>query len=117
MPRRAHRRCSSYRAEPLESRVLLAKAVAYFPDWEYTGGLLNKIDLSAIDANSTHAGNDAFAFIGAEDFHYIAGELRAVFDGDAWRIEGDIDGNGVADFVLAVTTANGHALGVTDFTL
>jgi Ca2+-binding RTX toxin-like protein len=75
------------------------------------------IDLSAIDADSTRAGNDPFAFIGSDDFHHVAGELRAVFDGAWWSVEGDIDGDGVADFVLAISTANGHMLGVADFTL
>ena len=73
------------------------------------------IDLSAIDA-ITGGANDAFAFIGSAAFSNTAGELRA-FDagGGVWQVEGDIDGNGIADLVIAVTT--GVPLAITDFVL
>ena len=59
----------------------------------------DKIDLSDIDANTTAGGNQAFHLIGAQAFHGIAGELR--FAGGV--VQGDINGNGVADFEIRVT--------------
>jgi hypothetical protein len=78
----------------------------------------DKIDLSAADANSLAGGDQAFTFIGSAAFAATgagsAGELRA-FDagGGVWHVEGDTDGNGTADLVIAVTTD--HALVSTDF--
>lgn len=69
------------------------------------------IDLSAIDADTTTGGNQAFTFIDDADFSNTAGELRATNEsGSRWRIEADVDGDGVADFALTVLTA-----GLTDF--
>lgn len=60
---------------------------------------LDRIDLSAIDADPDGiAGNQAFAFIGATGFSKMAGELR--FSGG--RLEGDLDGDGRADFLVLV---------------
>jgi hypothetical protein len=74
------------------------------------------IDLSFLDANTANgSGNDAFAFIGDAAFS-AAGQLRAVNTGDAnWWIEADIDGDGLADLVIAVTVADGHAITIDDF--
>jgi hypothetical protein len=73
------------------------------------------IDLSQIDADTTQAGDQAFAFIGAGAFGHHAGELRAELAGGVWTIQGDTDGDGNADFTLLVTTANGHQMVNTDF--
>ncbi|MAS44791.1 MAG: hypothetical protein CML43_16995 [Rhodobacteraceae bacterium] len=54
------------------------------------------IDLSGIDADAIARGDQAFAFIGAGDFSETAGELRQ--NGDL--IEGDVNGDGAADFEL-----------------
>jgi Ca2+-binding RTX toxin-like protein len=77
---------------------------------DFTTG--DKIDLSAIDA-IVGGGDDPFSFIGSAAFS-AAGQLRA-FDlgGGLWQVEGDIDGNGTADLVIAVTTD--HALTSADF--
>jgi serralysin len=48
-----------------------------------------------IDANVHQAGNDAFAFVGAAEFTG-AGQLRF----HAGVLQGDVDGDGVADLVL-----------------
>ncbi|GMM60191.1 M10 family metallopeptidase [Novosphingobium pituita] len=62
------------------------------------------IDLSAIDANTANgAGDDAFAFIGTAAFHHVAGELRYASSGSTTIVQGDINGDGVADFWLALT--------------
>lgn len=61
---------------------------------------IDTIDLSAIDANTKKTGNQAFIFIGDDDFSRRAGELRfEKIKGDT-VIEGDRDGNGKADFIL-----------------
>lgn len=57
------------------------------------------IDLSAIDADTTRAGNQAFTFIGLDAFG-DAGDLRArVSNGDIFLL-GDRNGDGVADFEI-----------------
>lgn len=62
---------------------------------------LDKIDLSAIDAK-TGGSDQAFKFIKKKGFHDKKGELHyKVKDGDAY-VEGDVDGNGKADFVIVV---------------
>jgi Ca2+-binding RTX toxin-like protein len=65
------------------------------------------IDLSAIDANTVLAGDQAFSFIGTAAFS-AAGQLRATSAGGSdWLVEADIDGNGIADFAILVTLAGG----------
>lgn len=41
----------------------------------------------------------------------------AFLDGGVWKVEGDINGDGVADLVIEVTTTGGHELVTTDFWL
>ena len=82
----------------------------------------DRIDLSRIDANTLSGGNQAFTFIGSAAFSGTgaasAGQLRAVNTaGDDWLIQGDTNGDGVADMELLVTTADAHILGATDFFL
>jgi Ca2+-binding RTX toxin-like protein len=76
----------------------------------------DRIDLARIDANSLADGNQAFNWIGSEAFGGLgaetAGELRAYQSGSDWFVEGDTDGDGLADFVLQVT---GPALVQGDF--
>ena len=63
----------------------------------------DRIDLSAIDAVRGTEANDAFSWIGAGAFSGVAGQLRAVEAGGQIRVEGDTDGNGVADLVILVS--------------
>jgi Ca2+-binding RTX toxin-like protein len=60
------------------------------------------VDLTAIDANSHRHGNQDFKDIFADHFHHKAGELRVVINGAVARIEGDVNGDGKADFQLDV---------------
>ena len=65
------------------------------------------IDLSTIDAK-TGAGNQKFTFIGQGAFTGAKGQLHFTFAGPAKTIvEGDTDGNGLADFQIELT---GHKL-------
>ena len=74
----------------------------------------DKIDLSVIDANGAAAGN-AFTFVGANAFSGVAGELRATQLNGVWTIEGDTNGDSIADLVIAVTSTYG--LTSADFVL
>ena len=74
------------------------------------------IDLAGIDADTTHAGNDAFHFIGLTPFGGHAGELRQFSQGANTIIEGDVNGDGNADFQIALTTP-GLTLTEGDFVL
>jgi len=81
---------------------------------DFTTG--DRIDLSPMDSK-TGAGNDAFTWIGGNAFSGTAGELRGTASGNSWTIQGDIDGNGTADFQILVTVADNHPLGAGDFFL
>jgi serralysin len=72
----------------------------------------DRIDLSAIDAMRGTEANDAFSWIGAGAFSNVAGQLRAVAVGGQLRIEGDTDGNGLADLVII---ASGPTILAGDF--
>jgi Ca2+-binding RTX toxin-like protein len=71
------------------------------------------IDLSAIDANTKSSNkDDAFSFLGTGLFTNHAGELR--YDG-AGHLLGDVNGDGIADFSLAITVTG--TLDASDFIL
>jgi Ca2+-binding RTX toxin-like protein len=77
-----------------------------------------KIELAAIDADGNSAnGDSAFTWIGAAAFSYQAGQLRAYQQGGAWWVEGDTNGDGVADLLVKVVTIDGTILATTDFVL
>jgi Ca2+-binding RTX toxin-like protein len=56
------------------------------------------VTLSAIDANTDQAGNQAFEFIGRAGFTGDAGEVRC----RAGIVSGDVDGDGIANFHISV---------------
>ena len=63
----------------------------------------DRIDLSHIDANTVQSGNQTFTFIGKQAFHHVAGELNFAAAGDGSLIvSGDVNGDGAADFSIAV---------------
>ncbi|MCV3764774.1 M10 family metallopeptidase C-terminal domain-containing protein [Rhizobium sp. TRM95796] len=63
------------------------------------------IDLSSVDANTRKNGNQAFSFIGNDDFSKHAGELRfEKVKGDT-IIEADRNGDGKVDFILHLDDA------------
>jgi serralysin len=71
---------------------------------DFTPGV-DRIDLSAIDAIPATAADDAFTFIGTSAFQGVAGQLRfEVIHGQLW-LYGDIDGNAVPDFSIAMRAA------------
>ncbi len=80
-------------------------------DFSHTDGDL--IDLSAIDSNSTVIGDQAFTLVGA--FGHHAGELIALTKAGGFLVEGDTNGDGLADFAITVLTT--QPLVSTDFIL
>lgn len=73
----------------------------------------DRIDLSLADADSSLAGDQAFAFIGAGAFTGTAGELRYEQIGDSTFVQGDVDGDGTADFMIRLDGL--HTLEAGDF--
>lgn len=73
------------------------------------------IDLSGIDAHAGAAGNQNFHFTGAQPFFGSEGDLwtRSTFLGA--MVEGDVNGDGSADFAILVTGVWG--LEASDFVL
>ncbi|HEX4736590.1 MAG TPA: S8 family serine peptidase [Allosphingosinicella sp.] len=76
------------------------------------------IDLSAIDGDTTTAGQQHFHFVDGGVFTNHAGELVAAdTGGGVWSVSGDINGDGVADFQLTVIAPGGHQINANDFHL
>jgi Ca2+-binding RTX toxin-like protein len=59
---------------------------------------MDRIDLGQVDADRTIGWDQAFAFIGSDDFTGVAGQLRYHQSGGNTYVEGDTNGDGVADF-------------------
>ncbi len=77
----------------------------------------DRIRLSLVDANTLNgAVDDAFAYIGSAEFSHHAGELRWFANGsNHYDVQGDTNGDGIADFWIAVTSSTALAKG--DFVL
>jgi hypothetical protein len=71
-------------------------------DFSGTGLEGDHINVHGIDANTHLHGNQNFHFIGSKTFHHKAGELHVVNHGTFVMVEGDVDGNGRADFQIEV---------------
>ncbi|MBA3878807.1 MAG: hypothetical protein C0500_03720 [Sphingobium sp.] len=66
----------------------------------------DRIELTQIDADGNAGNGDtAFAFIGAGAFTNVAGQLHVIASGADWLVEGDVNGDGVADFQIVVQGA------------
>jgi serralysin len=77
----------------------------------------DKIDVSGMDAIAG-GGHDGFSFLGTGAFTNQAGELRVEDQGSStWLVQGDTDGDGVADFQLTLHVADAHTITSADFTL
>ncbi|PWC40144.1 calcium-binding protein [Azospirillum sp. TSO35-2] len=76
----------------------------------------DRIDVSEIDAiAATSETNDAFTFVGTAGFS-AAGQLRTQTSGAVTLIEGEVNGDGVADFRIQVNIAN-YNFSIFDFVL
>jgi Ca2+-binding RTX toxin-like protein len=74
----------------------------------------DKIDLIAIDAK-TGPGNQAFNFIGTAPFSSTKGELRVQQQGAGAIIQGDINGDSVADLEIRLSNFAASTLTALDF--
>lgn len=75
-------------------------------DFNYSEG--DQINLRRVDANILTDGDDFFLFIGVDNFAGNAGELRIRLEAeDVSYLEGDRDGDMVADFTLRFDAAVG----------
>ncbi|MGA9581255.1 MAG: calcium-binding protein [Allosphingosinicella sp.] len=76
------------------------------------------VDLSRIDASTLASGNQAFTFIGTAAFGNQAGQLRVESQREpVWLLQGDTDGDGIADFELTLVVVDSHPLTAADFVL
>lgn len=75
-----------------------ANGVDRIVDFSYKAG--DRIDLRTIDANTKASGNQPFKFIGTDEFHGKAGELR--YERDTGHVLGDRNGDGLVDFMLHI---------------
>lgn len=74
------------------------------------------IDLHLIDANSTAANDQAFAWLGTNvNFNSTAGALRAYWTGIGQIVEGDVNGDNKADFSIYLSLAHSAVLSAGDF--
>lgn len=78
-------------------------------------GTGDRIDLSVIDGDGGGSAN-SFAFIGANAFTNVAGQLRAFQSApNVWTVQGDTNGDGAVDLVITVNSTT--ALVAGDFVL
>jgi len=75
----------------------------------------DKIRLDLVDANTTLAGTQDFAFIGTGAFTNVAGQLRYEQISGNTYVSGDTNGDGIADFMIRLDGL--HTLGGGDFIL
>lgn len=87
------------------------QAADYIDDFTRADG--DRIDLSAVDADSGQSGTQDFSYIGTQGFSGDAGELRWVRTASATYIQADVDGDGAAD--LMITIGKSIDLSRTDF--
>ncbi|QRM56369.1 cadherin domain-containing protein [Sinorhizobium sp. BG8] len=85
-----------------ESRVNGAGRDTIF---DFNGKEGDRIDLSDFDANSVERGMQDFTYIGKNAFSGEAGELRVTKALGNTLISGDTDGDGLADFAIALAGA------------
>jgi Ca2+-binding RTX toxin-like protein len=75
---------------------------------------LDKIDVSAIDANTAVSGNQAFTIIGSQNFS-DEGQIRAFKSGGGTLVQFNITGDSVAEFEIVLE--NSFQLSASDFVL
>ncbi|MGH6734577.1 MAG: hypothetical protein ACRECX_00645 [Methyloceanibacter sp.] len=73
---------------------------------DFSAAVDDRIDLSTIDAKTGVSGNNAFKFIGKQGFHDQKGELRYIDKGATVIVQGDVNGDGKADFEIFVNVGS-----------
>jgi Ca2+-binding RTX toxin-like protein len=69
---------------------------------DFSHGQHDRVDLSAIDANSKKGHDQAFHLIGEHAFSGHAGELSIKASGHGFLVQGDVNGDKHADFAIFV---------------
>ena len=67
---------------------------------DFTAAQLDRIDLLQIDADSSTGADDSFTFIDTAAFSGVAGQLRTFTNAGNTFIAGDVNGDGVGDFLI-----------------
>ncbi|MGL4968060.1 MAG: beta strand repeat-containing protein [Inquilinus sp.] len=70
---------------------------------DFNHGQGDRVDLTGIDASTAVAGNQAFSFIGLNLYTGVAGQLRYSVANGVTTIAGDVNGDKVSDFHIALT--------------
>lgn len=89
--------------------------------WDFEAGL-DKIDLSKIDANrNAKDGNQPFVWVNPNDldaaFTGKRGQLRFEGDSEGGLLQGDLNGDGQAEFAIEINIVNGALFGKGDVIL
>ncbi len=82
---------------------------------DFSSGQSDRLDLSAIDARSNVAGNQAFAFRGTSGFTGESGQLRYRLDATTTTVMADVDGDKAVDLIFVLEGRLN--LSATDFIL
>lgn len=90
-----------------------SKAGGYDTITDFSHAQGDRIDLSLLDASTKIAGDNAFSLVSA--FTHVAGQLISVAETGGYFVQGDVNGDGFADFGLHVVTST--QLVVSDFIL
>ncbi|MDQ8700271.1 S8 family serine peptidase [Hyphomicrobium sp. LHD-15] len=83
--------------DALESAVGSARDIIF----DFVRGQ-DKIDVASFDTNPAKKGDQAFKWIGTQDFHGASGELRFSDLGSEVIVQGDVNGDKHADFEILV---------------
>jgi aryl-phospho-beta-D-glucosidase BglC (GH1 family) len=67
----------------------------------------DRLDFSHIDANSQVSGNQGFTWIGSGAFTRSAGQMRTFVENGTTHVAGDVNGDGIPDFTVALTGSIG----------
>lgn len=95
--------------------VVAEEALQGLASYATIGAEGDRIDVSEIDAITGTTDNDGFTFVGTAGFT-AAGQLRYQASGAVTLIEGDVNGDGAADFRIQVNIAN-YSFSAFDFVL
>jgi Ca2+-binding RTX toxin-like protein len=80
---------------------------------DFSHAQIDRIGLAAIDANTGVAGDQAFTLVA--HFTHAAAQLTEIAKPGGWLVEGDVNGDGNADFAIMVDTTAAPVAG--DFLL
>ena len=69
---------------------------------DFSHGQGDRISLGAIDANVNRDRDQGFTFIGTKEFSGVAGQLRYYHDGGDTFVSGDVNGDGIGDFLIGI---------------